>query len=87
MPRPRQRVCLEQGLKLDLSKLTRQGWVQPGAKTGPHLIRWTYIYTGEEIARGLITANMEGLIPKDIEAPGWIPSTGASSWLAAYLIG
>jgi hypothetical protein len=33
--------------------------VRPGAKAGPHFIRWTYTYTGEEIASGLITANME----------------------------
>ncbi len=60
MPRPRQRVCLQAGLKLDLNKLRRQGWLRPGAKVGPHHIRWTYTYTGEEIASGLITANMEG---------------------------
>jgi hypothetical protein len=60
MPRPRQRVCLEQGLKLDLNKLTCQGLVRPGAKVGPHCIRWTCSYTGEEITRGLITANREG---------------------------
>jgi hypothetical protein len=32
--------------KLDLSKLTRQGWVRLRAKTSPHLIRWTYSYRG-----------------------------------------
>jgi hypothetical protein len=61
MPKPRQRACLEQGLKFDLNKLIRQGFVRPGAKAGPHIIRWTYTYTGEEIASGLITANMEGI--------------------------
>ena len=60
MPRPRQRVCLESGLKLDLNRLRRQGGVRPGAKVGPYVIRWTNTYTGEEIASGLITANMEG---------------------------
>jgi hypothetical protein len=60
MPRPRQRACLDQGLKLDLNKLARQGLVQPGAEAGPHVIRWTYTCTGEEIARGRITASMEG---------------------------
>jgi hypothetical protein len=60
MPKSRQRVCLESGLKLDLNKLRRQGGVQPGAKVGPHVIRWANTYTGEETASGLITANMEG---------------------------
>jgi hypothetical protein len=53
-------------LKLDLNKLNRQGWVRPGAKVGPHFVRWTYSYTGEEIASGFITANMEG------EYDGWL---------------
>ena len=53
MPKPRQRACLEQGLKLDLNKLTRQGLMRRGAKVGRRIInRWTYSYTGEEIARG-----------------------------------
>ena len=59
MPRPRQRACLESGLKLDLNKLRRQGLVSPGAKRGAG-IRWTNTYTGEEIANGVITSNMEG---------------------------
>jgi hypothetical protein len=37
-----------------------KGRIRPGAKVGPHLIRWTYTYNGEEISNGLITANMEG---------------------------
>ena len=60
MPRPRQRVCLEQGLKLDINKLARQGLIRPGAKCGPNGIRWTETDTGDTIASGLITANMEG---------------------------
>jgi hypothetical protein len=59
MPKPRQRVCLESGLKLDLNKLRRQGLVRPGTKCGG-VIRWTNTYTGEEIAHGVITSNMEG---------------------------
>jgi hypothetical protein len=54
---PRQRVCLESGLKLDLNRLRRQGGVRPGAKVGPNVIRWTNTYTGEETTSGLITAN------------------------------
>jgi hypothetical protein len=59
MPTPRQRVCLESGLKLDLNKLRRQGLVCPGARQWA-VIRWTNTYTGEEIANGVITSNMEG---------------------------
>jgi hypothetical protein len=66
MPKPRQRACLEEGLKLDLNKLARQGRVRPEAVLGPNLIRWTYTYTGEEVASGLITADMRG------EDEGWL---------------
>ena len=60
MPRPRQRVCLESGLKLDLNKLARDGFVMAGMRWGPIGIRWTSSYTGEGIASGRITSNMEG---------------------------
>ena len=59
MPKPRQRTCLNQGLKLDLNKLRRQGLVRPGSRSGPNGIRWSSDYWGE-IASGVITANMEG---------------------------
>ena len=59
MPRSRQRTTLESGLKLDLNKLRRQGLITPGTKCGV-VIRWTNTYTGEEIAKGVLTSNMEG---------------------------
>jgi hypothetical protein len=59
MPRDRQRACLQDGLKLDLNRLARQGFVRPGCKTGPMGIRWSHGYWGE-IAAGVITANMSG---------------------------
>jgi hypothetical protein len=46
-------------LKLDLNRLAQQGLVVRGKKTGPCSVRWTY-GSGEEIARGLISADMEG---------------------------
>ena len=52
---------LTTGLKVDLSKLSRQGLVRPGASVGPYFIRWFNTYWGEEIASGLITASMEGV--------------------------
>ena len=56
MPRARQRACLEQGLKLDINNLARQGHFCPGTKFGPISIQWTRINT--TIVSGLITANM-----------------------------
>jgi hypothetical protein len=58
MPRPRQRVCLQDGLKLDLNRLIRQGTVRPGARSGPYIIQWTNNYTGEVVASGQITSNL-----------------------------
>jgi hypothetical protein len=60
MPRVRQRACLEQGLKLDINKLARQGVLDPNRAAGPARIYWTNTYTGEEVASGTITADMEG---------------------------
>jgi hypothetical protein len=58
--RPLQRVRLESGLKLDLNRLARRGFIRLGAFTGPVGIVWTNSYTGDEIASGLITAEMSG---------------------------
>jgi hypothetical protein len=60
MPRPRQRVCLQDGLKLDINQLARRGFIRRGAKSGPVGIRWTSTYWDEEIASGVITADMSG---------------------------
>jgi hypothetical protein len=60
MPRPRQRVCLQDGLKLDLNRLIRLGSVRPGARSGPYLIRWTNNYTGEVVGSGEITSGLCG---------------------------
>ena len=60
MPRPQQRACLQDGLKLDLNRLIRRGTVQPGFKAGPHLVQWSNSYTGQPIASGFITADMTG---------------------------
>jgi hypothetical protein len=60
MPRPCQRVCLQNGLKLDLNRCIRQGTVRPGGTTEPHLIQWTNSYTEEIVAIAEITANLCG---------------------------
>ena len=59
MSRPRERVCLQDGLKLDLNRLARQGFVRRGANIGGRGIKWTHSYWGE-IATGTITADMSG---------------------------
>ena len=57
MPRPRQRATLESGLKLDLNRLARRGFIRPGAYRRSGIV-WTNNYDGEKIASGLITADM-----------------------------
>jgi hypothetical protein len=59
MPRPCQRVRLENGLKLDLNRLARRGFIDPGGYKGSG-ISWTNNYTGEPIASGFITADLIG---------------------------
>ncbi len=59
MSRPRQRVCLQDGLKLDLNQLAQKGFIKPGANIGVRGIAWTSSRWGE-IASGLITADMSG---------------------------
>ena len=59
MPRPRERVCLQDGLKLDLNRLARKGFIKHGASIGVRGITWTHSYWGE-IATGTISADMSG---------------------------
>ena len=56
MPRQRQRVCLQDGLKLDLNRLIRQGAVRPGFSTDPYVIQWTR--SGALIGLAVIMANL-----------------------------
>jgi hypothetical protein len=58
--RSRQRVCLQDGLKLDLNRLARHGIMRRGARSGPAGIRWFSSYWDQEIASGVITADMSG---------------------------
>jgi hypothetical protein len=57
MPRARQRICLESGLKLDFNRLMRQRCIVPGAYTRFRSV-WTNNYTGEQTASADIAANM-----------------------------
>jgi hypothetical protein len=60
MPRPRQRACLQEGLSLNLNRLARRGFIRPGSATGPVGIKWANSYFEEEVAAGVITADMSG---------------------------
>jgi hypothetical protein len=60
MPRSRQRAQLESGLKLDINRLLRRGFIRSGTITGPIGIKWTDTYFDEEIASGWITADLSG---------------------------
>ncbi len=46
MGRPRERVCLQDGLKLDLTRLARNGFIKRGANIGMRGITWTHSYWG-----------------------------------------
>ncbi len=60
MPRPCQRVRLESGLRLDLNRLARNGFVYPGAVSGPVGITWSDANSGHEIASGIISSDLRG---------------------------
>ncbi|WOH53774.1 hypothetical protein [Bradyrhizobium sp. sBnM-33] len=57
MSRSRSRVCLQDGLKLDINRLARNSFIKFGANIGVKGIAWKHSYWGE-IARGLISADM-----------------------------
>jgi hypothetical protein len=65
MPRSRQRICLQEGLKLDINLLARRRLIVPGSAAGPHAIRWVNS-SGEVIASGWISADIQG------ETEGWL---------------
>lgn len=57
MGRDRVRVCLQDGLQLDLNRLARKGFIRRDANIGRRGITWTHSYWGD-VATGLITADM-----------------------------
>jgi hypothetical protein len=63
--RSRSRVCLQDGLKLDLNRLARKGFIELGANLGARGIAWTHSYWGE-VASGTISADMTG------QHEGWL---------------
>jgi hypothetical protein len=60
MPKLLQRACLEQGLRLDLNWLARNGLVRPGEWVPELKICWRLESTQKEPSLGLVTSNMEG---------------------------
>lgn len=59
MPRPLQRATLEAGLKLNINRLARRGFIDPRGYKGSG-INWRNNYTGELTASGFMTADMSG---------------------------
>jgi len=59
MPRPLERCCLQDGLKLDLNRLIRRGHLLRNAFTTAARITWTSSCWGV-VAEGVISASMEG---------------------------
>jgi len=57
MPHSRFRICLEDGLKLDLNLLARKNLIKCGANVGARHISWSNSHQGE-IASGVIIADM-----------------------------
>jgi hypothetical protein len=57
MSRSRVRVCLQDGLKLDLNLLARMGFIKFGTNTDPRRISWSNSHQGH-IASGVIGADM-----------------------------
>jgi len=57
MSRPRHRVCLQDGLKLDLNHLARKGFIKFGTNIGARGLSWSNSHRGE-IASGVVTADM-----------------------------
>jgi hypothetical protein len=57
MSRSRSRVCLQDGLKLDLNRLAQRGFIKFGSKIGSRGIAWNHSYWGE-VASGVISADM-----------------------------
>ena len=57
MARDRQRVCLQDGLKLDLNRLARQHIILRGGSTSGVHIEWNHSYWGR-IDAGKVSSNM-----------------------------
>jgi hypothetical protein len=57
MSRSRVRVCLQDGLKLDLNLLARRGFIKFGTNSGPRRISWTNSHQGQ-VASGVVSAEM-----------------------------
>ena len=57
MPRPTSRARLENGIKLDLNRLKRRGFIKPGASAGPTGIEWNSSHWGQ-VETGTISADL-----------------------------
>src|SRR5262245_15219905 len=66
VPRPLQRACLEAGLKLDINRAIRGGWITPGAHTRTVLQwatrpAWTFTANMTGTKHGYVRVQIESL--------------------------
>src|SRR4029079_19125514 len=59
MPRRSYRVCLEQGLKLDINQLIRIGVLCTGRRLWAE-VQWPYKYFYDESPSATVSSNLEG---------------------------
>ena len=69
MARSRNRVCLQDGLRLDINSLARKGFLTTGTYSGVQGIGWTHSYWGE-VASALISADLSDA------SSGWLKLEG-----------
>lgn len=66
MARWRERVRLEDGFRLSLPQLMRDGFLRRGEPVGRRVLRWVWTGTNEEAASVILTGSLEGV------SHGWI---------------
>lgn len=63
MARDRQCVRLEDGLRLSLPKLLRDGTMRRGESLRLCRLRWAWTYTSEKVAAVVLTGSLSGRSP------------------------
>ena len=77
MARCRERAKLEDGLRLSLPKLMRDGFLKRGERIPPRVLRWVWTHANEEAASLVLSGSMEG------HAEGWLRLH--SNWIDQYI--
>ncbi len=51
-------MCLQEGLGLNINRLIRRGFLKRGTVAGPYYLTWSYRYSEERIAAGILTSDL-----------------------------